>query len=107
MALNIWATRVHEYSLRTNRGLTSQEAIDLFGTPVGESSASLILHYSARDGWFRREEWIEEGSLKPVRRVRYWAIEKQQKLHQVPVNQDSWFAGLKRVRSVFELGDSI
>lgn len=107
MAMNMWSTKVHDYSLRTNRGLSPQEAIALFGTPVGEVSASKILNDCMQDGWFRRETWDEEGALKVVRRSRYWAIQKQPRPPRAPDASNSWFEGLKRVRSVFELGDSL
>lgn len=96
--LGRWSMQVHEHCMRTGRPITPQEAIALFGDPPSRSSASATLYSAAEAGWFLRIP-----PARPDEVVKYRAVEKVEK-HAAADERASWFDGLKRVRSVFELG---
>jgi hypothetical protein len=111
MALSKWATAVHTHCLKTGTGITPPEAIKQFGNPPSTSSAGSILNSALLGGWFRREEWQEIGAGGAlVKRTRYFALDKAAQ----PVKKTggngalikSYFTGMKRCRSVFELGET-
>lgn len=110
MALSKWATAVHQHCLKTGAGITPPEAIKQFGNPPSTSSAGSILNSALSSGWFRREEWTETGAGGGlVKRTRYFALDKK-----APAKTGgngsvvrSYFTGMKRCRSVFELGETL
>lgn len=102
--LSKWTKAVHRHCLSTQTGITPAEAIVLFGVPPTSGSASAILNSALRHRWFRREEWHEQGATGLVRRSRYFAVDKAVQPARLPDNRQSYFAGLKRCRSIFELG---
>ena len=66
------------------------------------TSAAALLNVAAANGYFRRESLKGPGA---ARLVSYWPLAKA-----LPADRDartSYFTGLKRVRSVFELGASL
>lgn len=105
--LSKWITAVHAHCLKTGAGITPAEAEQIFGVPPGQSGSAL-LNNALRDGWFRREEWKEEGRCGAVRRSRYFALDKEatETSRKGPAPA-SYFHGVKRVRSVFELGSTL
>lgn len=85
--MNLWTKSVHDYCIETGRGVTPPEAVERFGTPPGMVTAAELLNAGMRRGFFSRED------------RRYFAVERKS-----TSNKGSYFAGIKRVRSVFELG---
>jgi hypothetical protein len=100
--LNPWSSKVHDYCISTNSSVSTAEAAAMFGRPTS-GTASNLLNSAASAGYFRREEFQEESSEGVVTRVRYRAVDKPQTSARRP---SSWFDGLQRVRSVFELGQN-
>ena len=102
-----WAQAVHTHCLSSGTGITPLEAIAQFGNPTSSSPAHRILANAERSGYFRCEEWQEETGSGLVRKFRYWALESEHLPRPTKVPVHSYFDGLKRVRSVFELGASL
>lgn len=98
--LNPWSAKVHDYALSTGKSITTPEAQTMFGNAPG-GSASNMLNSAAAAGYFRREEYQEEGERNLVTRVRYHAIDRP---IGPPKRPSSYFHGLLRVRSIFDLG---
>lgn len=98
MKVSVWATRVHEHYLACGAVFTADYAVARFGHPQGRSTARRMLNYAAAQGLFQTCD--SPGGMV------YRAVEpvEQPKPVRAP---ESWFDGLKRVRSVFELGDSL
>lgn len=90
-----WARRVHEHLVDSGGPITPDEAVALFGNPPTRSSAATTLYAAMRKGWFTRDTEMRYRAVKPgkpaPRRV------------DADLGQ-SYFTGLQRVRSVFELG---
>ena len=104
--LSKWTQAVYDHCRLNQCGVTPKEAIAMFGNPPSRSSSASILCSAMANGWFRREEWLEEGATAMVYRSRYWAIDKQPAAVR-PVNRTkSYFDGITRCRSVFELGET-
>ena len=101
--LNPWSAKVHDYCVSTGNSVTTVEAAAMFGKP-NSGTVSNLLNSAALAGYFRREEFQEEGERAFVTRVRYFAIDKPQASAR---KSASWFAGMTRVRSVFDLGKDI
>lgn len=102
--LSKWNIDVHTHCLATGQPITPMQAIERFGNPASRSSAASLLANAALAGYFRREEWLEEGSSKQVNRFRYVALEREVVAADP---RSSYFTGLRRVRSVFDLGASL
>jgi hypothetical protein len=106
--LGKWSAAVHAHCLAANVGMTAEEAEQKFGAPPGNSPASKLMNSGMAAGWYRREKFFEETFSGRVIRSRFYPIDKQVRPHpQRPKNVDSYFDGLKPVRSVFELGASL
>ena len=97
--LGTWTAAVHAHCLATRQPITPQQAQALFGPPL-RSRSSGLLNSAFLGGYFEREEWIEEGRSKQVGRFQYRAVSKALERQD---NRHSYFDGMKRVRSVFEL----
>lgn len=93
MSLSKWAGPVHAHYFALGRPFTVDDVIGKFGNPPG-TSASRSLNYAARRGWFTVVE-LSTGRI-------YRAVEQMRKTPP----EASYFEGIKRVRSVFELGDN-
>lgn len=106
--MNKWTSAVHEYSLRTKLGVTPSDALSLFGPPPTTLSIAAILAAATRDGWFRRAELedADDGLSRRRMRTHFVAVDKANQPSVKVDNRTSWFQGITRVRSVFELGDS-
>lgn len=100
--ISLWAERVHQHYLGKDVGISAAQAVKEFGEPNGITSAAALLNTAAANGYFRRESLKGPGA---ARLVRYWPLDKA-----LPADRQartSYFTGLKRVRSVFELGASL
>lgn len=106
MSLSKWMKTVHEHCLRTGVGITPSQAIQAFGPPPTSATAGAIFNSALRDGWFRREEWQEQGVTALVWRSLYYAVDKEANPPRRVDTRTRWFQGLQRVRSVFELGNT-
>ena len=105
-----WVLKVHAYCLRTGNSVTSRQAQDLFGRPPNKTAAGQLMHSAARIGYFHMG-WTQPAAGHGARDVRlFTAIPRSRKsptvtrLTNSAQHQQSWFTGLKRCRSVFELG---
>lgn len=108
MALNKWVAAVHAHALASGKGISAEDATRYFGVPVANVAGAAMLASAAVNGWFRYEQWTETGpSGRSVRRGHYVAIAKVEQPAHKPDNRTSYFTGVKRVRSVFELGASL
>lgn len=88
-----WTMQVHAHCLRLKCGVSPAEAAALFGPPPGSSQVSEILGSARRNGWFRREAG------------RYYAINRTAADTRTRVDpRVSFFSGIKRVNSVWQLG---
>jgi hypothetical protein len=97
MNLGTWTSAVHAWSLDNEKTITADDARRMFGNPPCASSAARMLRASASRGWFERSEIDGESVYMAIRPVEG---------RKPPGVSRSYFDGLKRVRSVFELGDS-
>lgn len=101
-----WALAVHAHSLATGLGITPDQAVAAFGMPPTLSSAAEILQAARRDGWFRLEQRPEPGSFGRIRQQSFIAIKRVDSPSTTrPDNRPSYFTGVTRVNSVFQLGD--
>lgn len=105
--LSNWMARIHDDCLRSQRGITPGQAVAQYGTPPTASSVGSLFNAALRDGWFRRQEWREQGAVNEVRRSRYFAVDKAGQPARLPDNRTSYFTGITRCRSIFELGDTL
>lgn len=105
--LSKWTQAVHDHCRINKCGLTPPETIRLFGNPPSISSASALLNSAMSSGWFRREEWQEEGRSAKVYKSRYFALDKQPVAARPAKVRQSYFDGITRCRSVFELGETL
>lgn len=87
-----WAADVHDHYLQLGGPFTAAEAVTRFGAPRS-TTAEKALDKAAADGWFM---CIDVDSVRSYR-----AVERSENAR----GDGSYFDGLKRVRSVFELGD--
>lgn len=95
---SVWTMKVHSHCLRNGVGMKPFEAVQNFGPPPTSSTAAAILCSAQRSGWFRREAG------------RYYALDKanQPQLHnKLEPRVSSYFYGIKRVRSIFELAETL
>lgn len=108
---NNWTLKVHTYLLQTGKGMSPAQIADHFGPPTCASSPSSVLNSAMRNGWFRREEWQEMGAGGLlVRKSRYFALDRTVEAPAAHVPRrptTSYFTGLKRVRSIFELAETL
>lgn len=99
-----WCSEVHAHYLGLGTEFTAREAALLFGESFSSTGPQNGLDNAAADGHFTRRVTVEDGK----RVYRYRAAIASAKDHQVPTpSNKSWFTGLKRVRSVFELGEHL
>jgi len=103
-----WTTRVHEHLLKTRTGMTPAMVITMFGKPPGTSAAGKVLSAASQHGWFRREQREAEGDTVRVTTPIYFAVDRA---NATPTRRgpepESYFYGVKRVRSVFELWSTL
>lgn len=92
--MGAWASRVHAHYLAAGGWFTAAEAIAMFGNPQGRGSAASVLN---------REQGAFEASAEGYRALEVEGVDVRVQRRRV----ESWFDGLKRVRWVFELGDSL
>lgn len=100
MKLGKWTSEVHAWSQVNGKPVTVADSVAMFGQPSGVSSAARLLRAAHAGGWFTREERDGRAVYMAVRRAEKEPPERRP-------SGDSYFDGLKRVRSVFELGDSL
>lgn len=106
MSMNVakWCNTAYDASLRSGRALTPEQAELEFGTPPSGVNVTELLEAMVRDGLMLRETWREENPFSLSRvRTQYRAIEKRE-IPLPPRPRASYFDGLVRVSSVFELG---
>lgn len=102
MKLGKWTAAVHAFALAYGKPITASEAIERFGNPSGVSSAARLLRGAWDRGWFMRCEVDGVALYTAVAAVKRTPPPKRSRCVD-----DSFFDGIKRVRSVFELGDSL
>lgn len=108
MALNKWVAAVHQHALASGKGINAEDATRYFGVPVANVTGAAMLASAAVNGWFHYKRWTEIGTNgRPVKRGHYVAIDKVEQPSRLPDNRTSYFTGVKRVRSVFELGATL
>lgn len=90
-----WTNAVHKHCLAAGIGITPAEAEAQFGTPPSNNGVDSILAAAARSGWFRREA------------SRYYAVDRSPPPAKRPDNRSSYFTGMVRCRSIFELGEML
>lgn len=100
MKLGKWTSEVHAWSLVNGKPVTVADSVAMFGQPSGVSSAARLLRAAHAGGWFTREERDGVAAYMAVRKVEKDLPERKR-------SGESYFDGIKRVRSVFELGDSL
>lgn len=104
--LTRWCAAVHAECLASGRGMTAHEAITQFGNPSSARSAGTTLNCAVAEGWFRKVEEAEAVGPDRIKRQRYFALDKVPVARGRPVvERTSFFDGMRRVRSVFELGE--
>lgn len=96
--LNAWPAKVHAASIASGQGFTCGEAVARFGEPpAGSAPATKQLQHARARGWFvARPTGV-------AAQVRYYAVPAPEAPRRVETSP-SYFDGLRRVRSVFELG---
>lgn len=106
--LSPWSAKVHAHCLQTGQGINGSMAASMFGLP-NTGTTSGMLHSAMMSGYFRREVWQEElPSGRLGRRSLYYALDKAAETAQRAVApRGSYFAGVKRVSSVFDLAASL
>lgn len=102
MRLGKWTASVHAFALAHGKPISASEAIERFGNPTGASSAARLLRGAWERGWFMRCEVDGVNLYTAVDVVKRQPTQERQRKAG-----DSFFDGIKRVRSVFELGDSL
>ena len=104
MGTNIgtWARMVHATYVGTTRYITAAEAVEKFGTPAGSGSAEQQLETAVARGWFKREMRAVEVGGRTRQVAHFCAIDRFAERGRK--DSGSYFTGLKRVRSIFDLG---
>jgi hypothetical protein len=102
MKLGKWTAAVHAFALAYGKPITASEAIERFGNPSGVSSAVRLLRGAWDRGWFMRCE-VDGVALYTAVEV----VKRPQSSKRTREANVSYFDGIKRVRSIFELGDSL
>ena len=87
-----WVSDVHDHYLPLGGPFTAAEAVTRFGPPRS-TTPEKALDKAAAEGWFMR---IDVDSARSYRAIDGDARQAR---------ENSYFDGIKRVRSVFELGD--
>lgn len=102
-----WVMAVHAHSLATGLGITPDQAVAAFGMPPTLISAGELLQAARRDGWFRLEQQPEPGAFGRIKQQSFVAIKRVDLPAPIrPDTRSSYFTGISRVNSVFQLGDS-
>jgi hypothetical protein len=99
-SLTKWAADVHAFCLRHDRAMTEGECIRFCGIPASQTPARDLLDSACAAGHFRRQCIVEDGRAT----VRYRAVVREPAPRRMPDNTNSWFHGIRRVSSVFDLG---
>lgn len=104
--LNPWTIRVHEHYLATGETFTTRQATAKFGRPPNHCSVGQQLHGAARSGYFDITRTTE--SKRPDT-LKFKAVDREEHVTQRAgkVQRQSWFHGLVRCRSIFELGSTL
>ena len=102
----LWTEAVHAHCMAANVGLTPDEAERLFGKPSGNQPPSKMLGCAAANGYFVRRAEVVEGRIGTKTVGRYFAVNKVKERKAERAKDESYFAGMRRVRSVFDLGVS-
>lgn len=104
MGTNIgtWARTIHSAYVGTGRRFTAAEVVQLYGKPSGTGGAEAQLDTAVTRGWFRRELRAVEidGRMRQV--AHYQAIDRFAERGRK--DSGSYFTGIKRCRSIFDLG---
>lgn len=100
--ISTWARKVHAAAVGSSRCFSAAEAAVEFGVPPGSGSAETQLETAVARGWFRREiRTVEIGGCR--RKVAYYgAIDRFAERGRK--DSGSYFTGIKRCRSIFDLG---
>lgn len=104
--LGKWSAKVYEHYLETGESFTCAEAMSKFGDPTTTVSAPVLLESAVLAGYFSRA--IQTYGGERVCRYRAIASESRRDSRGRPPKNtadSSYFDGLRRVRSIFELGD--
>ena len=104
MGVNIgtWARMVHETYVGTTRYITAAEAVEKLGTPAGSGTAEQQLNTAVARGWFKREMRAVEIGGRTRQVAHYLAIDRWAQRGRK--DSGSYFSGLVRCRSIFDLG---
>lgn len=101
-----WTIQVHDHYLRTGETFTTRQAVAKFGKPKANCSAGQMLHGAARSGYFSIRR-TSENTRPDI--LQFTAIDRDQHVtqRQGKVQRQSYFHGLVRCRSIFELGSAL
>lgn len=107
MGTNIgnWARMVHATYVGTTRSITASEAVEKFGVPGGSGSAQDQLDTAVERGWFRREMRAIQLDGRTRKVAHYFAIDRFAERGRK--DSGSYFTGIKRCRSIFDLGKEL
>lgn len=104
--LGAWTSKVHRHYIESGESFTIEAAVTRFGDPQSHVQAQSLLDGAAASGWFSRSTQVYGNE----RVTRYRAIARERHEHAGrPTKREaaSYFDGLTRVNSIFELGDNL
>lgn len=104
--LSKYMAAVHAHCLASGRAMTSDDVLSLFGLPPTTATVPSLMASAAENGWFRKEKVEVEGLRHRVVEIRYHAVSRAAEQAKPPDTRKSWFTGIKRVNSVFQLGEN-
>ena len=93
---------LHGAYVGTNRCFTAAQAVELYGKPGGTGTAEDQLETAVERGWFRREMRAVEVHGRQRQVAHYLAIDRFAERGRK--DSGSYFTGIKRCRSIFDLG---
>lgn len=105
MGVNVgnWARMVHETYVGKPTQFTADEAEHRLGKPSGNRSAEQQLELATSKGWFKRHTRIESRGGRKVTVAVFVAVDRFAERGRN--DSGSYFTGIKRCRSIFELGN--
>lgn len=98
-----WVLQVHAYGIESGEDIRVELAVLRFGSPPSCISPRDLLEHAVVDGMFRRRQVLVDGR----REIRYVAVQSDPRPTPAPIHAASYFDGMRRVRSVFELGATL
>lgn len=104
--LGKWSSMIHTHYLRSGESFTAAAAVGRFGEPTTTISGESLLDAATASGYFIKSEQSFGGERVRKYRAIPGAAAATRRSKDPKQEPESYFDGLKKVRSIFELGDA-